>query len=274
MSGLGALSWLSKWLRVNGPEMLDRKRQEAIEEAGYMLAGGEEVSAANRANLLDYLRNEGADPVWADTMPGAYPVTASHGLPKGTPAVPQFRAPTPEDRLFRGSAPSLRLQEPVFTTTDPHGAMFYATEGRAADFGGLGEYSVEAAVPARLRDLYRVMLEEPGLVKYGVPNSNYKMWDHAYSPEIRQALRDRGYNSLVGLDPIERSEIETFIALDKNLLQPQSRRIVGFEGNPIGDYFRKRTPLGQEYEQYGETRPWSKRKKGGLVKFQEARVSK
>lgn len=274
MSGLGALSWLSKWLRVNGPELLDKKRQEALEEAGYMLAGGEEVSAANRANLLDYLRNEGADPLWVDSMPAAGPVTAGHGLPRGTPAIPQFRTPTPEDRLFRGSAPSLKLQEPVFTTTDPHGAMYYATEGRDAEFGGLGEYSVVNANPARLRDLYRVMLEEPGLIKHAVPNSNYKMWDHVYSPEIRQALKDRGYNSLLGLDPIERSEIETFIALDKNILQPKSRRIVGFEGNQIGEHFRKRTPLGQEYEQYGDTRPWTKRKTGGLMQVHKCECRK
>lgn len=259
MSKFGALTKLLKMMQAADPEIKDPRRTSQIEEAGYMLAGGEEVSAENRAALLSYLRNEGADPAWADAPPGFVPSPRN--------GVPQLRVPNETDRLFRGGDPSLRLQEPVFTTTDPYSAMFYSTESRAQDFGGLGEYAVEGSNPARLRDLYRVMLEDPALLKHSVKNAEYNMWDHLYAPEVRQAVQDRGYNSALGLDPIERSNLEVFIALNKGLLKPKTRRIVGFEGAPIADHFAEVTPLGEDFVQFGKTRPWTKRKKGGLVQM-------
>lgn len=266
MSRLGALTKLAKWLTVKGPEIANPVRRQQLDDTAYLLSGGDfnHVSAADKASLLNFLRNEGANPDWAAVSPAANPLSSKSGALR----IQQLADPTEETRLFRGAAPSLKLQEPVFTTTEPRGALYYATEGPAANYmgyGALGEYSVLGAKPARLRDMYRIMLENPGLEKTLVNNANYNVWDWLYSPEFRAAVKDRGFNSALGTDPLENIDIETLVALDKDILKPISRRIVGFEGNPIGEHFKDIAPLDAEYVQFGKTRPWTRKKTGGLV---------
>lgn len=264
MSAFGALSKLAKMLAVKGPELKDAAKAQKLNDTAYMLSGGERVSTRDKRELLDFLRNEGASPEWADMYPGARP----HAWGNGEMSVQQFRAPGAEDRLFRGAAPSLKLGEPTFTTTEPRGALWYATEGPAANyngFGAIGEYRAQGANPARLRDMYRTLLENPGLEGSLGPSSNYNVWDWLYSPEFRAAMKDRGFNSAIGSDPLERGDIETFIGFGKDVLKPVSRRIVGFEGNPIGENFKEVIPLGDDYVQFGKTRPWTRKKAGGLA---------
>lgn len=264
MGGLGALSKLAKMLRVKGPELSDEARRAKLDETAYEMSIGQRPSAGDQRSLLDFLRNEGASPEWADMHPGAMP----HSWKGGDKAIQSYRAPSPEDRLWRGGETSLKLGNPSFFTTDPKGALYYATEGPGASgegFGALGEYSVRGANPAKLRDMYRALLEDTSLLDSAANHPNGNIWDYLYDPRVRQAMQDRGFNSAVGSDPLGMGDIEAFIALDKSIVQPLRRRIVGFEGNPVGDHFSEITPLGDDYVQFGKTRPWSKKKQGGLV---------
>lgn len=268
MSGLGALTRL---LKVLGPELKDKRRLEALEETGYHLRGGEfdAVPSAGRADLRDFLRD--SDPMWDDMAPGAMPFEGRYGG-QHIRRVPDV---SPEETWYRGSGNTgLKLQEPVFATRDPRGAGWYAMEGpnnNNEGFGAVGEYLALGANPARERDMYRILLDDPSLEKTIQSSGNYNVWDWLYSPEMRQATKDRGFNAGLGLDPLDRDDIETLIALDKQLLQPQRRTIVGWDSGRLGDIDMPKKPwkFDDELLQFGEPRPWSKKAKGGLARMSD-----
>lgn len=268
MSGLGGLT---RFLRVLGPELKDANRARRLNDTAYELAGGEGPSAASLADLRDYLRNEGADPAWQDMWPGAMPTQQKTGwfIHKVPPV-------SPEETWYRGASPSLKLKEPTFTTRSPEGATWYAMEGPAANYNGygaIGEYLVPKANPARLRDMYRLLLDDPKLLQGSINHANYNIWDYMFDPNVRQAMLDKGFDSGLGLDPLERADIEIFVALKKNLLEPQRRTIIGYPGGLIDETGMPRKPWKYDTDllQYGETRPWSKRKQGGLVQMRSCK---
>lgn len=190
--------------------------------------GGEPITPSIRKELLSYFKDEGSHPDYRDMAPGAGDITRN-GVPHGPMQVP---APKLDEVWYRGGPPNLRTDPPIFTTRDPLGAAWFASErGNDAGIGAINSYKIDAKNPARLRDMYETLLENPELDEIA-PIANH-VWDWLYDPRMRDALRAKKFDSGLGLDPLERDEIETLIALDPKQLQPVERRLITGENNPI-----------------------------------------
>lgn len=222
------------------------------------------VSKVDRATLLDYLTGAGGKQEWKDTFPGEARQVRVAG-------------PRPGELWLRGSEPRARLSEdrPIFTTRQPHGAAWYATEWPEGGYGAITEYLVDAKNPARQRDMLRMLLQDEGLAaeaNHMASGDPYNLFNRLYHPDMRARLRQEGYDSALGLDTLERGDIEALVALDKAQLTPQTRRIVTYEGNRVLDSLKRPpTPMSGGYMHVSEPRPFSKKKVGGLVQMKERR---
>lgn len=261
----GGLTAMSDWAEHSVPAL--RSKVRAIAESFLDDAGS--VSRQDTQTLLDYLRGPGSKANWKDMFPGAAPTRMGVEIPPQ-----QIAAPRAGELWMRGGTPRARLPSntPIFTTRQPEGAAWYATErsGNDHNVGSIVDYLVNAKRPARSRDMFEVLAENPGLAREASEDlgDTFNLWDRLYHPDVSKALQKKGFDSALGYDQLERGDIEALIALSKDQLQPVQRRLVAFDGTDVLDRVKVPTsPLDEygTYVQIGEPRPFTKKKNGGLV---------
>lgn len=272
MPNIGALTRVTQYLKAI-PEVLSPKTTATLAEIVDKTSGGatSEITTQEMRVLRDYLRNEGANPIMRDMTPGEPLITYS-GKDTGQYAyhVPDI---VNDEVWYRGGAPNLKLNEPVFTTRDPAGAGWYAFDGPTAredGVGAVGEYQLHDAKPARMRDMWQVLAEDPALRKTVDPvYQAFNPWDWLYSPEFRQAIKDRGYNSALGVDVLERGNIPVAIALSKELVKPQRRTVLALPDSEAAGRIKqgimKPWEIDASVMQIGAPRRWTKKAVGGLA---------
>lgn len=265
----GGLGKLAAWMEESTPEL----RATIMDLTHNFLDDPATLSNLDRKTLLDYLRGVGSKQEWKDAFPGHTPTRM------GEPVPPlQIDAPRQGERWLRGATPRARLPEnsPIFSTRQPEGAAWYATErsGNPHMMGSITEYLVNAKNPARQRDLIDILATDPKLAAEASAASPdpYNVWDRIYHPDIRKAMQKRGFDAALGHDVLERGDIEALIALDKGQMQPVQRRLVVPDGSGILD--KVNAPLYEfddagNYVQIGRPRPFTKKAKGGLVQMKE-----
>lgn len=265
----GGLGKLAAWMEESTPEL----RATIRELADNFLDDPAALSKLDRKTLLDYLRGVGSKQEWKDTFPGHAPTRMDEHIPPL-----QIAAPRQGERWLRGATPRARLPEnsPIFSTRQPEGAAWYATErsGNPHMMGSITEYLVNAKNPARQRDLIDILATDPKLAAEASAASPdpYNVWDRIYHPDIRKAMQKRGFDSALGHDVLERGDIEALVALDKGQMQPVQRRLVVPEGSGVLN--KVNAPLYElddagNYVQIGRPRPFTKKAKGGLVQMKE-----
>ena len=200
-----------------------RSNSRVMQHADDLL--NDSITAKGKRELGAYLKDEGADPRYKDMMPGAANPTRG-GVPFEPALVPP---PKPDETWYRGGPVHLPTDPPIFTTRDPAGAAWFATERGNKGMGAVNSYKIDAKNPARFRDMLEARLQAPE----GIANENYNAFDWLYHPEMRDILKSRGFDSALGRDQLGRDEIETLIALSKNQLSPMDRRIVVPTGHDV-----------------------------------------
>lgn len=270
----GGLGKLAAWMEESTPEL----RAAIIDITQNFLDDPSTLSKLDQKTLLDYLRGVGSKQEWKDMFPGG---TVEYSTGIAPPS--QLKAPSANERWFRGATPRARLPEnsPIFSTRQPEGAAWYATErsGNPHMMGSITEYLVNAKNPARQRDLIDILATDPKLAAEASAASPdpYNVWDRMYHPDIRKAMQKRGFDSALGMDVLERGDIEALIALDKAQMQPIQRRLITPEGSGVLD--KVTAPLYEfddagNYVQIGKPRAFTKKAKGGLVQMKECGCKK
>lgn len=263
----GALSRVADWMERSTPEL--RSRIMDLTHAFSEDAGN--LSKLDRKTLLDYLRGVGGQAEWKDMFPGG---TVTYNGVMGKPS--QIAAPSTGELWYRGATPRAKLPDsgPVFSTRDPEGAAWYATErsGNPQMMGSVTQYKVDARNPARQRDMWDALVSNPKLAEEAQAGivDPYNVWDRLYHPDVSRAIKERGFDSALGHDVLERGYIEALIALDKGQMQPVSRALVAPEGSGVLE--KVKAPLYNfddygNYLQIGQPRPFTRRACGGLVQM-------
>src|SRR5271156_2280162 len=151
---------------------------------------------------------------WGDMIPGA---EENGNKPNVVPA-PQEDEPWYHGR--RGEH-TFDPSRPAFFARERDGAGWYAHErGKDNAEPHIGEYRLNIRKPARLRDLMEVV-EELGVTDKDIQqNSDYdgeNTADFVYVPEVREALKARGFDGFIAWDPLSNSDIQ--IAVPFNTTQ-------------------------------------------------------
>lgn len=211
------------------------------------------ISTKGRTELLAYLKGE--DPALRDMAIGQTELNPAAHIP----------TPKPTDTWYRGGPSNLRLEDPTFLTSDPQGAAYYAIDRSKKGLGAVGEYNLNVQNPARFRDILNIGLQDQG----AIPKDATNILDWSYSPQIRQTAKDMGHDSFIGSDVLSNSEIPAISVLDKNLVIPRARSLVTYNGHPAIDRFgfnpENYYKDDEYYTQIGPTKPFTHKKKGGLV---------
>jgi hypothetical protein len=234
--------------------------KQIFDLASKLLENQGRLSKPESGALLSYLRGEGANPALSDMLPG-YEAMSS-GIPSSVVT------PQPGETWYRGGDPSLKLRNPTFMTRQPEGAAWYALEMNNPDVGAVGHYNVDVSNPARLRDLFTTILEDKPRIAGHNPFAGYvkdNPFDWLYSPSMRSALSDRGFDSVLGSDEYPEGMLDALVPLSTKQIQPYARTLITYPGHEMFEGVDPPDFFGSGYSVAQPTHPWTTKKDGGLL---------